>query len=69
MFYLAIILLVFTSCEKEAMEFEVMNAQFQKEVNEQKAHLKNVQSFEAHFSGDQQVPITDTDATGQVILN
>jgi hypothetical protein len=66
MFYLAAFLFVFTSCEKEAMEPEVMNAQFQIEEDPQKAHVKNVQSFKAHLTGDQEVPDpVDTQATGQ----
>lgn len=65
MFYLAAVLFVFSSCEKEAMESEVMNSQFQVETAAQKAHLKNVQSFNAHLSGEQEVPSRDTDATGQ----
>lgn len=66
MFYLAALLFVFTSCEKEAMEPEVMNAQFQIEEDAQKAHLKKVQSFKAHLDGDQEVPTpVDTKATGQ----
>lgn len=67
MFYLAALLFVFTSCEKEAMEPEVMNADFQVE-SAQKAHVKNVQSFRAHLSGDEEVPPVDTDATGQTIF-
>ena len=66
MFYLAALLFVFTSCEKETMEPEAMNAQFQMEEDGQKAHLKNVQSFKAHLSGDQEAPNpVDTEATGQ----
>ena len=66
--YLAAMLFVFTSCEKETMEPEVMEAQFQTQVNGEKAHLKNVQSFNAHLSGDQEVQPVDTDATGQTIF-
>lgn len=65
MFYLAAFLFVFTSCEKEEMTPEVMNANFEVEENYQKAHIKNVQSFKAHLSGEQEVPSVDTDATGQ----
>ncbi len=66
MFYLAALLFVFTSCEKEALEPEVMNAHVQlEETNGQKAHIKNVQSFKAHLSGDQEVPAVNTNATGQ----
>lgn len=66
--YLAALLFVFTSCEKESMEPEVMEAQFQTQVDGEKAHLKNVQSFKAHLSGDQEVLPVDTDATGQTIF-
>lgn len=66
MFFLAALLFVFTSCEKEPMEPEVMNAQFQMEEDLQKAHIKNVQSFKAHLTGGQEVPNpVDTEATGQ----
>lgn len=67
MFYLAALLLVFTSCEKEAMEPEVMNATFKVENNQQ-AQIKNVQNFRAHLSGDEEVPMVETNATGQVIF-
>ena len=45
----------------------MMNANFKVQVEEstQKAHIKNVQNFRAHLSGDQEVPSVDTDATGQ----
>lgn len=67
-FYLAALLFVFTSCEKETLEPEIMESQFQTQVDGQKAHLKNVQSFKAHLSGYQEVPAVDTDATGQTIF-
>ena len=63
--YIAAMLFVFTSCEKEAMDQEVMNAGFQTEADAQKAHLKKVQSFNAHLSGSQEVPPVETNATGQ----
>ncbi len=66
MFYLATLLFVFASCEKETMEPEMMNANFQVEESVQKAHIKKVQSFRAHLTGDQEAPDpVDTDATGQ----
>ncbi|MCM4161824.1 CHRD domain-containing protein [Antarcticibacterium flavum] len=35
----------------------------------QKAHIKNVQSFKAHLTGEQEVPNpVDTEATGQTIF-
>lgn len=68
MFYLVALLLVFTSCEKEAMEPEMMNAKFHVEEFAQKAHVKNVQSFRAHLSGDEEVPAVETNATGQTIF-
>lgn len=68
MFYLAALLFLFTSCEKEEMEPEMMNANFQVEENAQKAHIKNVQSFRAHLSGDEEVPAVNTNATGQTLF-
>ncbi|MFN4762990.1 CHRD domain-containing protein [Gillisia sp. Q332] len=68
MIYIAALLFIFTSCEKEAMDPEVMNAQLQTEVNGQKAHLKKVQNFNAHLSGSQEVPAVETNATGQTIF-
>lgn len=66
--YLAACLFVFTSCEKEAIESDLQEVQLQTEMDGQKAHLKNVQSFKAHLSGDQEVPAVDTEATGQTIF-
>ena len=66
--YIVALLFVFTSCEKEAMDPEVMNAQFQMEADGQKAHLKKVQSFKAHLSGEQEVPAVETNATGQAMF-
>lgn len=68
MIYIAALLFVFTSCEKEALDPEVMNARFQLEADGQKAHLKNVQSFNAHLSGEQEVPAVETNATGQAMF-
>ena len=65
MFYLAVVLFVFTSCEKESLEPEMLNANFQVESS-QKAHIKKVQGFKAHLTGGQEVPIpVETNATGQ----
>ncbi len=66
-FYLGALLLVFISCEKEALEPEIQEAQFQTEINAQKQGQK-VLSFKAHLTGDQEVPPVMTDATGQAIF-
>lgn len=68
MFYLAALLFIFTSCEKEALEPDALNATFQVEESAQKAHIKNVQNFRAHLSGDEEVPAVETNATGQTIF-
>ncbi len=68
-FYLTAFLFIFTSCEKEEMNPELMEASLQTElVNGEKAHIKNVQSFKAHLSGDQEVPAVATNATGQTVF-
>lgn len=64
--FFATFFLVFISCEKEALEPELREAQLEMKT---KAHnAKQVLSFRAHLSGDEEVPAVETDATGQTIF-
>ncbi len=65
--YVAAFFMVLVSCEKEALvEAEIQEVPLHLKVDDQKA--KQVLSFKAHLSGDQEVPSADTKATGQAIF-
>lgn len=64
--YLAAFFLIFVSCEKEAIEAEIQEVPLQVKVDNEKA--KQVLTFKAHLSGDQEVPPAETNATGQTIF-
>ncbi len=66
--YLAAILFVFTSCEKESLEPELFEADLKVKVLDAHAHAKNVQTFRAHLTGDEEVSPVSTNATGQTIF-
>lgn len=61
--YLAAFFLIFVSCEKEAIEADVQEVPLHLKVDNAKA--KQVLTFKAHLSGDQEVPPAETNATGQ----
>jgi hypothetical protein len=67
-FFLAAFLLLFSSCETEALEQDVQQTQLEADLQANKAHAKAVLSFKAHLSGDEEVPAVMTDATGQTIF-
>ena len=65
--YVAAFFMVLVSCEKEALvEAEIQEVPLHLKVDSQKA--KQVLSFKAHLSGDQEVPPAETKATGQTIF-
>lgn len=65
--YVGAFLLVFMSCEKDALEPEIQEAQFQTELNAEKQAQQGL-TFRAHLSGDEEVPAVETNATGQTIF-
>lgn len=65
--YAILILFLFPSCEKEALEPEVMTS-FDLKAKGNSMDNKKVLSFRAHLTGDQEVPAVDTRATGQTIF-
>jgi hypothetical protein len=64
--YVAAFFMVLVSCEKEALEAEIQEVPLHLKVDQNKA--KQVLSFKAHLSGDQEVPPAETNATGQTIF-
>ncbi len=64
----AAFLLLFSSCETEALEPEMNQTQLEADLQASRAHAKAVLSFKAHLSGDEEVPAVMTDATGQTIF-
>ncbi|WP_084625676.1 CHRD domain-containing protein [Salinimicrobium xinjiangense] len=65
--FIATFLLLFTSCETEALEPEIQQAQLEAEL-QARHHTTAVQSFRAHLIGDEEVPAVMTHATGQTIF-
>lgn len=63
-------LLLFISCETEALEPEIQQAQIEADLQLQTRHdnARAVQSFRAHLTGDEEVPARPTNATGQTIF-
>lgn len=66
--FLAAFLLLFSSCEKEALEPDMNQTQLELDLQANKVHAKAVLSFKAHLSGDEEVDPVMTDATGQAIF-
>lgn len=66
--YVAALCMILLSCEKEALEAEIPEAQQHLKVEALKA--QQVLTFKAHLTGDQevQVPAVETNATGQAIF-
>lgn len=65
-FYATLLMFLFSSCEKEALEPEVNHISPLEMNLEAKAHQSK--SFKAHLTGDQEVPPVETLATGQAIF-
>lgn len=64
----AAFLLLFSSCETEALEPEVQQVQLDADFQTRSEHAKAVKSFRAHLTGEQEVPAVMTNATGQTIF-